>query len=387
MRGFTLALCFGLLASPLAAAPAKWHTDYSAAYAEAKEAKKLLLLVFDSDEHRLTFDSRVASRLRDFVRLRLSVDDSEELLAHVGLRHFHAGAGIGVIDLKNEGPNYGRVVQMLPAEYVTPEGTDAMLKMAQGKAAQAAGGLPKLRWLTDYKKARAQAERQNKMLLIAVDSQEEAFAPKPESIPALLSYVLLRQQVDSKPPDDGEPLIDCADFEPLRGAPGLIVYDFRNKDAPYYGEVVGVMPYKYLGPDPGNRVFGEKEREREFLVLEPNTLSARTLTWAIRVSKGYGENTRLRSADGRSCPVLMSWALKNSQLQCRYGCGHHAGGPMRSEIASPGPGQDIVDGALNMVRIWRSSPPHYRSMVGYHRQFGYDMHARSQTYWYGTGRF
>ncbi len=36
---------------------------------------------------------------------------------------------------------------------------------------------------------------------------------------------------------------------------------------------------------------------------------------------------------------------------------------MRCEIASPGLGQDIVDGALNMVRIWRSSPPHYKYPV------------------------
>ncbi len=147
------------------------------------------------------------------------------------------------------------------------------------------------------------------------------------------------------------------------------------------------MPYRYIGPKPGNRVFSEREREHEFLILEPGTLSRRTLTWAIRVSKGYGESTRLRSADGRPSEQLMSWAQKNSKLQCRYGCGHHAGGPMRSEIASPGSGDDIVGGALNMVRIWRSSPPHYGSMVRFHSRFGYDMYANSRTHWYGTGRF
>jgi len=122
-------------------------------------------------------------------------------------------------------------------------------------------------------------------------------------------------------------------------------------------------------------------------VLEPETLTRRTLTWAIRVSKGHGESTRLRSADGIPCETRMAGAQRNSVLQTSYGVGHHAGGLMGGEIASPGPGQDIVDGALNMVRIWRSSPPHYGMMVRFHRRFGYDMHPSSENHWYGTGRF
>ena len=76
-----------------------------------------------------------------------------------------------------------------------------------------------------------------------------------------------------------------------------------------------------------------------------------------------------------------------SRLQCRSGVGHFAGGLRGPEIASPGPGKDIVDCALNMVRIWRGSPPHYGVMVRYHREFGYDMAANSRTHYYGTGRF
>ncbi len=361
-----------------------WHTEYGAAHGEAKQAKKLLLLAFDSDNRRFQPGKTLVPLLRDFVLVRLRVEDSQELLSHPGLRQFHGDAGIGVIDLKNEDTKYGRVIHVLPAEYFTPKGTEAMLKLAQGNT-----DLPKLAWQTDYHRAREQAERQNKMLLIAIDSGDEAFSPKSRSIPTLHGYVLLRQRIDIEyqDKDDSRPLIQYADFRPLRQKPGLVVYDFRSKDAAHYGQVVGVMPYKYLGPNPGNRVFSEEEREREFLALEPNSLTRRILTWAIRVSKGHRRTTRLRSADGRPNSRLMTWALKNSQLQCHRGCGHHAGGPMRAEIASTGPGDDIVDGALNMVSIWRSSRPHYATMVRYHREFGYDMAPSSTNHWYGTGRF
>jgi len=385
MRALTLTLCTSLLIVQAAEAALQWHTDYGAAYTEAKQAKKLLLLVIDSDHRRFVPGAKVASLFGDdFVLVRLRVEDSRKFLSHPGLRHFHCGSGIGVIDLKNEGPAYGRVIYMLPAEYLTIEGTEAMLKLSLGET-----DLPEMPWQSDYHQARAEAERRGKMLLIAIDSPSEAFTPKPKSIPALHGYVLLRQKIDTsyRYKDESRPLIRFADFRPLREKPGLVVYDFKNKNASHYGKVVGVMPYKYLGANTGYRVFSAEEREHEFLILEPNTLSRRTLTWAIRVSKGHGQNTRLRSADGRPCGNLMSWALKNSQLQCSRGCGHHAGGPMRSEIASPGSGQDIVDGALNMVGIWRSSPPHYGSMVRFHSQFGYDMCANSRTHWYGTGRF
>lgn len=83
----------------------------------------------------------------------------------------------------------------------------------------------------------------------------------------------------------------------------------------------------------------------------------------------------------------MLGAIRNSLLQCRSGCGHFAGGLSGPEIASPGPGQDVVDGALNMVRIWSTSPPHYGVMVSYRPQFGYDMAPNSSNHWYGTGRF
>jgi len=362
----------------------KWHTDYAAAYAEAEAKQKLLFVAFDSDGQRFSPDRKTAGMLRRCVLARLRVEDSGDLLAKEAFRAFHQAPGIGVIDLAHEGAGHGTLVHMLPGEYVTAKGTQTMLALAEGKSK-----FPALRWHTDFERAKKLAVARKKMLLIAIDNDRQVFEPRPASVPVLHAYVLLRQTIESEVRSDGllRRLLDLDDLRPMREKAGLVIYDFKYKDQPYYGQVVSAMPFKYLGPNPGNRVFGEEQREFEFFTLEPNTLSRRTLTWAIRVSKGYGENQRLRSADGRPDDTLMAWALKNSQLQKKYGCGHHAGGPMRAEIASPGPGDDIVDGALNMVRIWRSSRPHYGTMVRYHRQFGYDMYPSRTNHWYGTGRF
>ena len=362
----------------------EWHTDYNDAHSRAKDEKKLLFLAFDSGAVRFSPDRKTADGLGEFVLARLRVADNGKLLSHTGMRMFHRAPGIGVIDLKNEGDNYNRVVHVLPSEYLTPTGVEAMLKLARGQS-----DLPAPKWHDNYCNARDLATKQKKMLLIAIDSDEETYTPKPESIPMLHAYVLARQTTASEYPCDGKlrPLVQFADFRPMREKPGLVVYDFKHEGRPHYGKVVGAMPYKYLGSNPGNRVVDQTEREREFLALEPNSLSRRTLTWAIRVSRGHGAFQRLRSADGRPNDNLMAGALRNSNLQCRSGVGHFAGGLRGPEIASPGPGKDIVDCALNMVRIWRGSPPHYGVMVRYHREFGYDMAASRSTHWYGTGRF
>ncbi|HUT11007.1 MAG TPA: hypothetical protein VMY42_10965 [Thermoguttaceae bacterium] len=361
-----------------------WHTDYAAAYAEAEAKEKLLFVAFDCEGQRFLPDGKTAGMLRRCVLARLRVEDSSELLAKEAFRSFHQAPGIGVIDLAHEGAGHGTLVHVVPGEYVTAKGVQAMLALAER-----ASKLPPLRWQTDFEQAKKLAVQQKKMLLIAVDNDQSVFEPKPASVPVLHAYILLRQTTESEVRSEGllRRLLNLDDLRPMREKAGLVIYDFQHEDEPYYGQVVSAMPFRYLGPDPGNRVFGEEQREFEFFTLEPNTLSRRTLTWAIRVSKGYGESQRLRSADGRPNDTLMAWALKNSELQKKYGCGHHAGGPMRAEIASPGPGEDIVDGALNMVRIWRSSPPHYGTMVRYHPEFGYDMYPSQTNHWYGTGRF
>jgi len=364
-----------------------WHRDYNTAYRAAKSAGKIMFLAVDSDEYRFTPDLTQADLLRDLVLLRLHVDHNRSLLTHSGMRKFHLAAGIGLIDLRDEQlPDFGKVSQVIPARLVSKPGMRAMLSIARSEEPIQ----PAVKWHTDYHKARALAERDHKMLLIAIDDDRQTYEPRRHSIPLLHGYVCLRQSIDTQYETRQGPvrrLLKFRDFEPLREQPGIVVYDFTNPKEEHYGEVVSAMPYQYLGPNPGNRVFSAAEREHEFLLLEPNTLTRRTLTWAIRVSKGYGANQRLRSADGAPCDARMDGALRNSILQCSYGVGHHAGGLSGGEIASPGPGQDVVDAALNMVRIWRGSPPHYGMMVRFHHRFGYDMHARSRGRWYGTGRF
>ncbi len=364
----------------------KWHTEYASAYNAAKAAKKLLFIAVDDANERFAPDLELADAMRDLVLVRLRLEESTAMLSHVGMRSFHLATGVGILDLKHEGPNYGRLTHNIPSRLLTKSGLHAMLALAERRSEDA----PAVEWHDDYLQARQRAEQEKKMLLIAIDSGNERFRPRSQSIPLLHGYVCVRQTTDAQyacRKGIVRRLFDFVDFRPMREKPGVVVYDFTDESKPYYGKVVSVMPYRYLGPISGKRVFSEAEREQELLLLEPETLSRRTLTWAIRVSKGHGENTRLRSADGAPCETRMAGALRNSVLMTSRGVGHHAGGLMGGEIASPGSGQDIVDGALNMVRIWSSSPPHYGMMVRFHRRFGYDMAPSSSTHWYGTGRF
>lgn len=361
-----------------------WHSDYAAAHAAARRQRKLLLVSVETRDEGLIPDAETAACLADLVLARLPLDGARRLLLHEAFRDFHNAPGVGIIDLKHEGSEYGRVVYVLPSIHVSLPGVRAMVALADRQAA-----LPEPPWLTDYHAARAEAVRSRRMLLVAVDGEDSVFTPRPHSIPALWSYVLLRQTTETTYEVEGTPrrLVEFGDFAPLKGQPGVVIYDFKHVGKPYYGQVVSAMPYRYLGPDAGKNVFGETYRERKLLTLEPGTLTQRTLTWAVRVSKGHGSNQRLRSADGRPNEALRLGARRNSQLQCRMGVGHFAGGLTGPEIASPGPGQDIVDAALNMVRIWSTSPPHYGVMVRYHAEHGYDMWPSSTNHWYGTGRF
>jgi len=384
MRSLAVTVLLVSIHLPVVAEELHWHDDYMAAYRQADAEKKLLFLACDSDQVRFAPDQETAERLRELVLVRLSIEQCEKLLCHPGLRKFHCAEGVGVIDLMHEGASHGKLVNTIPARYLTMQGVRTMIDLAQGSAEP-----PPLSWHTDYLEARAEAKSRGKMLLVAVDADDQQYTPRPACVPVLQGYVLLREHRDKEYLSGGKPrrLIDFADFRELRGQPGLVIYDFAHREEPSYEQVVSVMPYKYLGPDPGHRVFSQQEREHELLILEPGTLSRRTLTWAVRVSQGNGRNRRLRSADGRPHPGLMSGALRNSRLQCRRGCGHFAGGLRGAEIASPGPGKDIVDGALNMVRIWRTSAPHYGVMARFHSRFGYDMAPSSGNHWYGTGRF
>lgn len=379
-------------AAPVESAPAGatdefglfWHSDYAAAHAAARREKKLLLVSVETRAEGLSPDAETADCLRDFVLARLPLDGARRLLLNEAFRDFHNAPGVGIIDLKHQGGDYGRVVHVLPAIHMSLPGLRAMVALTDRSPT-----LPEPSWLTDYHAARAEAVRSRRMLLVAVDGEDSVFAPRPHSIPALWSYVLLRQTTETTYDVDGKPrrLLEFGDFAPLKGQPGVVIYDFKHVGKPYYGQVVSAMPYRYLGPTAGKNVFDDTYRERKLLTLEPGTLTQRTLTWAVRVSKGHGSNQPLRSADGRPNETLRLGARRNSQLQCRMGVGHFAGGLTGAEIASPGPGQDIVDAALNMVRIWSTSPPHYGVMVRYHAEHGYDMWPSSTNHWYGTGRF
>lgn len=104
----------------------EWRTNYSEAMAAGKREGRFVLIQFGEPAN--TFRrARVSEKLlEDYVFVRLALDSSLDrdgkkvrLLDHPAFEHLMGKPGIVVIDYKNAGPNYGRVVTAIPAEQLT----------------------------------------------------------------------------------------------------------------------------------------------------------------------------------------------------------------------------------------------------------------------------
>jgi hypothetical protein len=109
----------------------EWHTDYTAAHAEAKRDRRMLLVNFTPDEDNaaqrqldaaIEKDSSLERQLRSMVLVRLPHDYQSQaadyrgcLADHSAFQHLSGQTGIAIIDLKHKGkPYYGKVVTVLP---------------------------------------------------------------------------------------------------------------------------------------------------------------------------------------------------------------------------------------------------------------------------------
>lgn len=111
----------------------KWHDDYLAAYQQAMDQERPLLMVFrDSLEQDATDASKsgfaaseLESPLENYVRVTMSIGSTvpgltpaeapTRLMEHRSFRHLNGRPGIAIIDLTDpKGPYYGRVVTALP---------------------------------------------------------------------------------------------------------------------------------------------------------------------------------------------------------------------------------------------------------------------------------
>ncbi|MDA0921325.1 MAG: hypothetical protein O2945_19825 [Planctomycetota bacterium] len=130
---------------PVSEAPAEslsWHSDYLAAYVEASQEKRFLLMLFRENAvggeplapTDSVFDPSLRPMLEQFSRVELPLnaampnvssknEDSEQdalpnlLLKHRSFRHLGMQPGIAVVDLTDPAsPNHARVVSVLPLQ-------------------------------------------------------------------------------------------------------------------------------------------------------------------------------------------------------------------------------------------------------------------------------
>ena len=136
----------------------EWHQDYLAAYQQAIQDKRMLVMLFrdsanpDSSESRTSgFGAEELQPLLDnYVRVSLPISaiapssdpntPSTRLIEHRSFRHLRGQASIAIVDLTDaQGPNYGRVVSALPLPAdgrYSPEVLGNLLQLPTGSVGQ-----------------------------------------------------------------------------------------------------------------------------------------------------------------------------------------------------------------------------------------------------------
>ncbi|MDR0327736.1 MAG: hypothetical protein LBI05_05520 [Planctomycetaceae bacterium] len=205
-------------------------------------------------------------------------------------------------------------------------------------------------------------------------------------------YVLLKLPMDAEiANDDGtkQSIHTLPGFEHMIEHPGLVVIDYEHQDAPYYGEVVGILPF-LRGECPTT------EQTDTFLNLPPGTLTQRTLTYAVRIHPD-----RPLSGNGEPVPAVVQEATDHALYQAERGVlGHmnygtrsrrateELGGGSPSEIcAQSQSGLSLFEGAIASMRLWRNSSGHWAIGKKFHTYYGYDMALGKNGCWYAVGFF
>lgn len=211
-------------------------------------------------------------------------------------------------------------------------------------------------------------------------------------VDSLDRYVLLKLSIDATMTgEDGNEvrILDLPAFREMMGLPGLAVLEFEHREAPYFGDTIGILPFLRAG-------IPTAEQASIFLSLPPGTLTQRMLTYAVRIHP-----ERPQSAVGTPEPVLLKEAGGHSAYQARTRVlGHQNFGSRTARIASAlncigasevcaqsWSGEGLYEAAISCVRGWRGSPAHWRAVKAPNRHFGYDMVRGADGVWYATGLF
>lgn len=139
----------------------EWHTDYSAAYHEAGEARKMLFIFFRDDvhpriadfyEHDVLAHNDTHDALSKVVRVVVPLnilcptcnpdETSVRMLAHDSFKYMYGRQGIAMIDLTGPDSELNRQVisahPFTPGRYYTVHGTKTVLGLPHGTVTQRA---------------------------------------------------------------------------------------------------------------------------------------------------------------------------------------------------------------------------------------------------------
>ena len=261
-----------------------------------------------------------------------------------------------------------------------------------------------LTWFTDYYDAyRAAASGRGWMLLVNVTPCNGTCSQQQNADQAIAASAPLRQQLggvvrlrvpaNATIDVDGKPvrLLSYRAFSQLQGGPGFVLIDLANKNAPYYGDAVSVLPFA------GGKYYNWRSDYLSVVLgLPAGTLTQRTMIWAVRIHP-----ERPRSTEGQFNPGLAEGATHQASYQASVGVQGHqnfgtrfdqlvsASGTMGvSEVcAQSWPGQNMIDSCIDCVASWRQSSGHWQGVSSYHQSYGYDISRGGNGIWYGTGIF
>ena len=224
---------------------------------------------------------------------------------------------------------------------------------------------------TDYFPAYTEARKSGKMLLIDFGTGFDFKTVDPKKLDG---FVLCRVPLDYTIPLDGKKtrLIDAPAFDCLQKQAGLAVVDLQHKS--HLRETVSVLPQRFA-------IGGNVDA---LLDLPAGSLTQRTLTWAFRVHQ-----ERPACTFGTADPTLMDHADRHSTTQAQSNSMFHSGSfPGSFEIVAQSwmSNANVVDVAIDLVALWRSSPPHWGAATTAWSRYGVDMQSNGSV-WYATGVF
>ncbi|MDR3182172.1 MAG: hypothetical protein LBT89_04490 [Planctomycetaceae bacterium] len=256
-----------------------------------------------------------------------------------------------------------------------------------------------IHWETDYTAALRSAKESRRNLLVYFDAEsaasEHAAACSTFNQTVLQNwnvqselarYVLLKLPMAEL---EANPAVQEYYSTEMANHPGLVLSEFENPDAPYYGQTVAILPFwQSVAPTVPEML--------KFLTLPAGTLTQRTMIYAVRIHQHQP-----LGADGIPDPIAVSAATEQAEYQADKGVMGHQnyggrssralealGGGSPSEICAQSySSKSLFEGAIGCMRAWRNSSAHWNLVRRQHTYFGFDIRRGKGDAWYATGFF